>query len=113
MFLFAPSGRSWDEANPSKGGKVACEACKARVVGGPGVLKGAWSDLREQAAVPTAACRGCVGRARSPKRAAVALVESFKFAPWGWCQWGGLHTPQVGTSLGSFEWEILVLWPMG
>ena len=143
LSLFALDGRSWDEANPSKRGKVACKACKARVVSVAGIVKGTWSHLREQVAadnrggqgvhgpgpeakraadgdfkfassnlheravVPNAACRGCVGRARSPKRATVALVESFKFAPRGWCQ-GGDFTPyrlgQVWAVLNGKDW---------
>ena len=53
---FSLRGRSWDKANPSKRGGsgmqglqgqcCSCKACKASVVGGPGVLRGAWSDAR-------------------------------------------------------------------
>ena len=60
LFLFAPGGRSWDEANPSKRGKVACKACKASVVHArparPVLLEGLASSeahgvMRERAAV--------------------------------------------------------------
>ena len=35
---FCLGGHSSDEANPSEGGEMACEACTARVVRGPGVF---------------------------------------------------------------------------
>ena len=38
-----------DEANPSKRGEIGMLGLRVGRVGGPGVLKGAWSDPRDQA----------------------------------------------------------------
>ena len=82
-------------------------------VGGPGVLKGAWSDLREQVAVASRSVKGVRGPGPESKRAAWPLVKSLSLHPRPVGRGG--FTPHrawtsldswAGTSLDSLNWKV-------